>query len=42
MGLLFVGGAEAMILAIAGAIVLIGIYLTEDIWVEAPQRIPLS
>jgi formate-dependent nitrite reductase membrane component NrfD len=29
-------------LAIAGAIVLIGIYFTEKIWVEAPQRIPLS
>jgi len=39
--LLFMG-ANTTILAIAGAIVLIGIYITEDIWVEAPQRIPLS
>ena len=40
--LLFFGGGSALVLAIAGAIVLIGIYMTEDIWVEAPQRIPLS
>lgn len=30
------------ILALAGALVLAGIYITERIWVEAPQRIPLS
>lgn len=35
-------GVESTILAIAGAVILFGIYLTEDIWVEAPQRIPLS
>ena len=35
-------GAATMPLAIAGITVLIGIYFTEDIWVEAPQRIPLS
>ncbi len=29
-------------LPIAGVFVLIGIYCTEHIWVEAPQRIPLS
>jgi len=28
--------------ALAGLLVLAGIYLTEKIWVEAPQRIPLS
>ncbi len=39
---LFFGGTEALILAVAGTILLIGIYITEDIWVEAPQRIPLS
>ncbi len=39
---LFLGGGSAMILAIAGAMVLLGIWFTEDIWVEAPQRIPLS
>ena len=42
LGILFFGGVGAPTLAIAGAIVLLGIYLTEDIWVEAPQRIPLS
>ncbi len=35
-------GSSSLLLAIAGALVLIGIYLTEHIWVEAPQRIPLS
>ncbi len=29
-------------IAIAGVLVLIGIYATEKIWVEAPQRIPLA
>ena len=28
--------------AIAAVLVLIGIYVTEKIWVEAPQRIPLA
>ncbi|MEM6722970.1 MAG: 4Fe-4S dicluster domain-containing protein [Bacteroidota bacterium] len=28
--------------AVAGLLVLLGIYMTELIWVEAPQRIPLS
>ncbi len=42
MVLLFASGASSMVLAVAGALVLIGIYLTEHIWVEAPQRIPLS
>ena len=28
--------------ALAGVAVLAGIYITEHIWVEAPQRIPLS
>ncbi len=40
--ILFFGGSSAMIIAIAGIIVLIGIYITEHIWVEAPQRLPLS
>ncbi|MFK7775365.1 MAG: NrfD/PsrC family molybdoenzyme membrane anchor subunit [Saprospiraceae bacterium] len=40
--ILFFGGGSAMMLAAAGAAVLIGIWFTEDIWVEAPQRIPLS
>ena len=42
--LLILSFAEAtpMVMAIAGIIVLIGIYLTEKIWVEAPQRISLS
>ena len=40
--ILLIGGATTSILAPVGLLVLIGIYLTEDIWVEAPQRIPLS
>ena len=35
------GGSGAPVLAFTGAAVLAGIYLTERIWVEAPQRIPL-
>jgi preprotein translocase subunit SecY len=31
-----------LILAGAGILILIGIYITEKIWVEAPQRIPLA
>ena len=42
MLILFFGGGSTMMLAAAGAAVLIGIWFTEDIWVEAPQRIPLS
>lgn len=42
MLILFFAGASATMLAAAGAAVLIGIWFTEDIWVEAPQRIPLS
>jgi hypothetical protein len=29
-------------LVIASILVLIGIYATEKIWIEAPQRIPLA
>ena len=29
-------------LAAAGVLIIIGIYITEKIWVEAPQRIPLA
>ncbi len=32
----------AYTLAAAGVLILIGIYVTEKIWVEAPQRIPLA
>jgi Fe-S-cluster-containing dehydrogenase component/formate-dependent nitrite reductase membrane component NrfD len=40
---LLLGGApNATILALSGLIILMGIYFTEHIWVEAPQRIPLS
>ena len=38
--LLIFGGAELS--AAAAVLVLAGIYITESIWVEAPQRIPLS
>ncbi len=33
---------SSMIVGVASALVLIGIYITEHVWVEAPQRIPLS
>ncbi|MFK7810685.1 MAG: NrfD/PsrC family molybdoenzyme membrane anchor subunit, partial [Saprospiraceae bacterium] len=36
------GGLSGVSLALAGVAVLIGIYMTEHIWVEAPQRLPLS
>ncbi|MEZ4987334.1 MAG: NrfD/PsrC family molybdoenzyme membrane anchor subunit [Saprospiraceae bacterium] len=41
LALLLMGGGQAMLMAAAVAI-LIGIYVTERIWVEAPQRIALS
>ncbi|WKK66143.1 4Fe-4S dicluster domain-containing protein [Lutimonas zeaxanthinifaciens] len=40
MLIIFVPGT--LTLAVAGALILIGIYITEKIWVEAPQRIPLA
>ncbi|HFA47674.1 MAG TPA: 4Fe-4S dicluster domain-containing protein [Bacteroidetes bacterium] len=36
------GGGSAFVAAAAGGLVLLGIYFTEKIWVEAPQRIPLT
>ena len=51
-GTLFVGNVIPLLLihlipgkialGLAGTLVIIGIYITEKIWVEAPQRIPLS
>jgi formate-dependent nitrite reductase membrane component NrfD len=38
--LLFVGGTALS--AVAGLLIIIGIYFTEKIWIEAPQRIQLS
>ncbi|RMG34559.1 MAG: 4Fe-4S ferredoxin, partial [Methanobacteriota archaeon] len=38
--LALMGGS--MLLSAAGALALIGIYITEHIWVRAPQMIPLS
>jgi hypothetical protein len=35
------GGGSGLVAGLAGLILLIGIYFTEKIWVEAPQRIPL-
>lgn len=35
-------GGSSLIVAAAGVMVLIGIYLTEQIWIEAPQRVNLS
>ena len=40
--LLVLGGTNSIFLAVAGALVLLGLYCTEHIWVEAPQRIPLT
>jgi Fe-S-cluster-containing dehydrogenase component/formate-dependent nitrite reductase membrane component NrfD len=40
--LLAVGAGNGLLVAGAAAAVLIGIWFTEKIWVEAPQRIPLS
>lgn len=42
LAFLLVGAADPAMLALAGVLVLAGIYATERIWVEAPQRIPLS
>jgi len=40
--LVLAGVGGSLLLAVAGVSILAGIYLTEHIWVEAPQRIPLS
>lgn len=42
LALLLLAGADTPLLATAGLVVLLGIYFTEHIWVEAPQRIALS
>jgi Fe-S-cluster-containing dehydrogenase component/formate-dependent nitrite reductase membrane component NrfD len=42
LAFLFVGAADPTMLALTGVLILVGIYATEHIWVEAPQRIPLS
>ena len=41
LGILLFGGFE-MSIVLSGVCVLIGIIITEKIWVEAPQRIPLA
>ena len=41
-GILLLAAPSAPATAVAGLLVLIGIYITEHIWVEAPQRLPLS
>jgi len=40
--LLLTMGSVGFVLPLAAAVILFGIYITEHIWVEAPQRIPLS
>ena len=40
--LLFLGDVSPLFHLGIASLVLLGIYITEDIWVEAPQRIPLS
>lgn len=42
IALLAFAGSNPILMAVAGVAVLIGIYYTEHIWVEAPQRVPLS
>jgi len=42
LALLIMSVGNPLLLAAAGVLVLLGIYFTEHIWVEAPQRIPLS
>ena len=42
LALLITSGENDILLALASIAVLIGIYFTEHIWVEAPQRLPLS
>lgn len=42
LALLAFGSPGAPLLALAGIAVLAGIYATERIWVEAPQKVPLS
>ena len=39
---LLVFAPSATMLTVSAILVLIGIYATEKIWVEAPQRIPLA
>ncbi|MDH5367709.1 MAG: polysulfide reductase NrfD [Cyclobacteriaceae bacterium] len=34
--------ASPILIVVASVIILIGIYITEKIWIEAPQRIPLT
>ena len=41
LGLLLLATSSTMLI-VASVLVLIGIYVTEKIWVEAPQRIPLA
>ncbi len=31
-----------ILLSLAGVLVLVGMYVTEKIWIEGPQRIPLA
>jgi hypothetical protein len=33
---------EAITLPLAGILVIVGLWFAEDIWVKAPQKIPLS
>ncbi len=42
LAILLIMGFSSMSGSIAGALILFGIYLNNHVWVEAPQRIPLS
>ena len=40
--LLLILSGSHLVISIAGLMVITGVYLTNHIWVEAPQRIPLT
>ena len=40
--LVIIAGGSLSVLGLAALAIIIGIYITEHIWVEAPQRIPLA
>lgn len=42
MFILLLGGSSSIVFGLASLMIILGIYITEHIWVEAPQRIPLS
>jgi hypothetical protein len=41
LAMLYFANGDSFVMALAGVLVLLGIYFTERIWIEAPQRIAL-